>query len=157
MNSIQGEDGKNMSNFRSVLALAATLVCVSCGWSGLDYCASLEERAGSSDVRSYLIGWVDQNVDGRTFSLEEAPPTGGMVPGGSWVQRADVEWDKVGFGEPSQVRLVESRKNVYSVYFGERSRKGFLVKLRSSDSFGVDSEDLSLVTDRFAVFCFTDR
>lgn len=131
--------------------LSAVLGCVSCGPDS-SYCATLEHRVQTGTFREYLMDWVDANVAGRQFTAEEAIPTGGKGPG-SWLVGADIEWSKIDFDERSQVRLVPIGGDSRSVYFGERSRAGILVRLPKASDFGVDDKAIRYSSGRIAVFC----
>lgn len=131
--------------------LVASLAFVSCGL-GSSYCARLEHRVQTEAYSDYLIDWVDENVAGREFTVEEAIPTGGKGPGG-WLVGADMEWRKVDFDDSSQVRLVPIGGDPRSVYFGERSRAGILVQLPNASGFGVDDKAIRYSSGRIAVFC----
>lgn len=142
----------------SVLAFVLTLTA--CGLSGEKYCDDLERRFSDPELQGYLIDWVDANVVGHTFSDDETSMGGGMVPGWHWLPYAVVDWDRLDFREQSQVRLVASSgpsaREAESIYFGERSRRGVLVRMPDSLAFGVKESELRPISDRVAIYCMQD-
>lgn len=140
----------------SLVVILLSVLAASCSQSDREYCRSLEARFSDAELQAYLLDWVENNIVGRSFSPEEALPAGGMVPGRHWLTTAEIEWSRFDYSETSQVRLVgQSLANVDSVFFGERSRKGVLVRMPTSPTFGVDEEYLSLLSERVAVYCMS--
>lgn len=151
MISMLMEDGISMRITPIVAMFAGALGCISCSLSS-SYCATLERRVQTEAFVDYLVEWVDENVAGRQFTVEEAIPTGGKGPG-SWLVGAEIEWSEIDFDKNSQVRLVPIGGDPRSVYFGERSRAGILVQLPNASDFGVDDQAIRYSSGRVAVFC----
>lgn len=139
--------------------LILSIFLISCN-SDDEYCQSLEKIASDPNKASYLIRWAKSNVIERQYNLKEVSIGGGMWPGRYWVH-TKFDWSILGFEAESQVRLVGDittdsdgfLKEIESVYFGERSRKGILIKLPKSDNFGVNTNFLTKVAKNIAVVC----
>lgn len=137
-----------------LMILPLSVLTASCSQSDREYCGSLEARFTDAELQVYLLDWVEKNIVDKSFSPEEAMPAGGMVPGRHWLTTAEIEWSRLDYSQSSQVRLVgQSLTDVDSVFFGERSRRGVLVRMPASSTFGVNKEYLSLLSERVAVYC----
>lgn len=120
-----------------------------------NYCAGLIALAESHEVQADLRRWVAENVIGRTYTYDDPDVygAGGMYPGFYWL-KTDFDWSSLGFDEQwAQVRLVGKLDDVKSVFFGERSRYGVLVRNGTSGTFGVPEQHLRVIADDIAVLC----
>jgi len=126
------------------------------------YCNDIEAKFSDLDLQSYLIEWVDENIVGRKFLEDEIWTSGGIKPGYFWLPDSEVDWVKFNFWERSQVRFIgpsydanlsEIETEIKSIFFAERSRKGVLVRMPDSTTFGVNDSELRPISDRVAVYC----
>jgi len=144
---------KKMRHFAFALVVSTLLGC-----SDSDqYCRGLIETARSADTQAYLRDWVSQNIYERRYSGDKSDiqGAGGMWPGFFWVD-LEFDWSRLnlknenGFG---QIRLVEYPDHVSSVFFGERSGFGFLVRTPGSGNFGIDDGYVEWHDDDMVVIC----
>ena len=122
-----------------------------------EYCGSLIETAASADAQDIMRDWQSQNIHERRYSgdTSDIQGAGGMWPGHIWVD-VDFDWAALNLGGEvvlPQIRLVSFSDDVNSVFFGERSGYGLLVRTAGSEDFGVDHSFISWRDDDIAVVC----
>lgn len=157
---------KTIKNISLVIFLA--MLVLSCSAEEQDdYCDSLLVKAKDQRLQELLINWVSQNIPEGKLPRNFVKGGGLMIPG-SFYYPASFKWGDIGFSQDrSQIRLlgVDSRnitqgklEGIKSVLFAERSRYGIIIKLSSSDSFGLnkDSEYLTALNDHVGVVCMSD-
>ncbi len=142
-----------------LLALVAIWTLSGCE-GRVQYCDRLAEIAADPSVEHYLLTWVDENIGDDLDPDIELHGAGGRWPGHMYID-TDFEWSRLKITENGQVRLIgpfsrregEIFESVTSVFFGDRSRKGIVVKAQSNGDFGVQSEFLLPISSRIAVVC----
>lgn len=128
------------------------------------YCENLVEVSKRAGVEKALKGWVVDNLVNKQISKNDILGGGGMWPGmfGLKPEKADFDWSFLGFESHSQIRLVGLRARdildgnlheIKSVFFGEQSRHGILVRYPGSNEFGVDEAYLTRISSDIAVVC----
>ncbi len=162
---------RNTTRARALNLLVVPLVLglVSCREP---YCVGLEASAREERTQVALREWVLRNLAGRRISPYEVLPDGdGVVPGSRWLGEQEprrkrpwpaATYDPAMLGFDAQrahVRLIGfdfGDESARAAMFTERSRTGVLVRLPSSESFGLDpSYPLTPVSDDIAVLCDT--
>lgn len=127
------------------------------------YCDSITQLARNPENVGVLKNWVAKNVVENGVETTDLRLGGGMWPGIFWYNKK-FDWETLGFREGSQVRLVGPKagdlkhdrlENIQSVFFGEKSRYGILVRLPSSNEFGINPSYLKYVSEdgNIAVVC----
>ena len=128
---------------------------VSCS-NTASYCDRLAELVYEESVSKGLVTWVDGHLPEPLVELSSLEGGGGMWPRLFRYPKA-YSRDSIGFGPDSQVRVVGKvsgdRFEIQSVYFGERTRQGLLVRQKQSETFGVPSQDIAVSLGRVAVVC----
>jgi len=121
-----------------------------------EYCNSLVRRAESDSVQTYLRNWTSENVSNRQFLINDPDVrgAGGMWPGNYWLANPKIDWAALELEYYPQVRLVGDLENVIAVFFGERSRYGFIVQNGQSETFGVEVPKLAWQFRDIAVVCW---
>ena len=141
-----------MKNLTATLCILAILGCA----DSTEYCASLVETAKSPEAQSTMRRWVAENIVDGGFSGDpkRVHGAGGRVPGFFYVD-TDFDFSKLRFERQGagQIRLVSLPDKVESVFFGERSRYGMLVRTAGSEEFGVDDDRLVWRDGDVAVVC----
>jgi len=140
---------------KNLTVTLCSLVIIGCADS-TEYCASLIETAKSPESQSIMRRWVAKNIVDGAFAGNPARVhgAGGRVPGFAYVD-TDFDFSKLHFDrkEHGQIRLVSLPNEVESVFFGERSRYGILVRAAGSEGFGVDDDWLAWRGGDVAVVC----
>ena len=131
-------------------------------WSSAEYCDGLKVKSIDPTVKALLVRWTEEYVIDERLVLDSNKfiVGGGMQPG-RYLYRIPVPWEKIGFDKRSQVRIVseyglsksEYLTKIDAIFFGERSRFGFLVKMPDSEGFGVEPRFLNEISGRVAVYC----
>ena len=148
-----------------IVVIAGLFSLPSCSNADGDYCSRLATIAEDESVQEYLVAWVDEKILQQPLTFGRVKSGGLMIPG-RYMLLDGPDWSVLGFSaEDSQVRLVgpsasdvnsgDLRSSVASVFFGERSRYGILVKTSSAPDVGLGA-DLSFVTwitDQVGVVC----
>ena len=145
---------------------AMVLAVVTLGTIGCDektsYCDNLRSVVASEQVQSYLRDWVARYIIEMPVARDDLVPAGGMWPGFYFLKSTGFDWSVLRFGPHSQIRLVglvdiedlaDVTGPVTSVYFGERTRQGVLVRIPGSREFGVDNKFLIPIAADIAIVC----
>lgn len=144
---------------KRVLIFVLILLTMSC--SKVDYCEKLELIIEDPDKASFMVDWVDKNFKDSLIQIDHSKYIlgGGMWPGQYWYP-TEFDWSRLGFRKDSQIRLLgENTENGFrliSIYFGERTRQGLLVKYAESSTFGVSEEHIVSKNGRVAAVCRSD-
>lgn len=128
---------------------------------GQDYCSDLIDSAENEAIRTYLIEWVDQNISGLQDLESKLIYGGGMGPGSHYLKRPNIEWQKLAFKAPGQVRILSEvpfyeddyLQRIRNVFIGERSGKGFLIRFSVDESFLEDNKYIKKNHGKVAVLC----
>lgn len=125
------------------------------------YCGHLESVAKNPVVERQLKEWVRENVVDKKITMNDVMLGGGMWPGLYWYP-TQFDWNLLGFNPDAQIRFVGAMiveddngriKNIKSVFFGERSRYGILIRLPGATDFGVNPRYLAPVSEDVAIVC----
>lgn len=126
------------------------------------YCETLMSTAQKPEVVAIMKKWAKKYViENNKYSESDYRLGGGMWPG---IYRLDrkLDWASIDFSSNSQMRFVGPKagdlKNgkldkIHSIYFGEKSRRGILLRMPDSNKFGVSERYLKYVSNDVAVVC----
>lgn len=130
--------------------------------SGCDKALSMVK---SEKTKSVLLEWVKNNIEGDKLNMTDFVPSSGGTPGHYKIVKdfdwralnldANAKWQIGVLGEYDEDGLIDL-DGIYSISFSGGFRSGILVKVSSSEIFGV--EDIKGVTLRevsedIAVYC----
>lgn len=129
-------------------------------------CDRLEALAEKQDIRDHLIGWVENQIVNSKISRAAVSPSPGRVPG-LFLLKLEFDWAVLGMSPSAgQIRILGPRledgfpdlDNIQAVSISDRSRASILVRLPTSEGFGVESDrqDLTLTSPYVAVYCASD-
>ena len=130
---------------------------ISCTSDNSNYCDALVEKSKNEPIKKLLLTWVNKNIANKKITESDVVFGGGMWPGFERL-KVNFDWDALGVSEFSHIRLVRKIEgvglnNVQSVFFGEKSRYGILVKVSGSSEFWIDKKYFSYSDNDIAVIC----
>lgn len=130
------------------LSMAVVLACD----EGDMYCDDLEALVADPKTGAFLLSWVESNIEGTIFKRRDVWP-GGAGPG-SELRNVEIDWSILNFGAEARIHLVgDDFNDIQSVFFGERTGQGILVRTSSGKSFGVNHSSLRIQSEMIAVIC----
>lgn len=155
---------KFLVRFVSFLLLGIVILISVFGWLSYSegkHCGALKEKAAVPEIEAYLTDWVDGNLSSVEFKMLENIRLGGGAPGGVWWYKNTFPWNGIGFKEESQIRIIsrvipentKHKESIESLFFGEVSGRGYLVRPKYSKTFGVNEKNLHVISERLAVVC----
>jgi hypothetical protein len=120
-------------------------------------CNELIDIAKKKNVQNILRSWVHAKFS-KVEDIRKTIGSGYGVWPGDFSFDEEFPWSKIGFNRYSQINLVgptsmDELDNIRSIFFGEVSRYGILIKPNNSLSFGVDGKFLVEISDDVAVVC----
>jgi hypothetical protein len=143
-------------NLVPLLLFTILLAGIGCNHSDQNYCERLTSKLQREpQTRAVLLSWVQDNVERRVLNRQDVIFGGGMVPGAYRLDR-QFDWKLLDFREDAQIRIIgDDYARPTSIFFGERSRAGIIVRLRSSSNFGVPNDAVVDLGDRVGIYCAT--
>ena len=143
------------------LILIALAISIYVALKESDECSDYRSITSDNDKYSLIISWVDNYDTVKPRSLKNLALSSSSMKPGDLEILVDFPWEKIGFQKQSKVMLVAPPRNgnldvndAISVFFGEQSGHGILVKFANSPSFDlIEIQGAEVVTERVAILC----
>jgi hypothetical protein len=142
---------------RVIICLAlssASLLTTGTGcWQGLR-CAEMRELAADTSSTGIWIQWVDAKALSHELDPPAQPSFGSIARIGYNSIPMDLDPSAFGMAGAAEARVIrDASRRPIAVFFADAPRRGFVVKLADSSSFGLDSPMIDVVQPRVAVVC----